>query len=742
MVDDRRFRVDGPGADARGPAVTGVALAGRGNGANGVFIAGDAIEVRVDFDEPVTVAGPPSVALWVGSATRYAAYASGSGTASLVFRYAAVSGDRDRNGVSVGASALLLNGGTIRDAAGNAAALGFGAHEILDPADFPVDGSAADVVGPTVTGVTVGGAASGANGVFIAGDAIEVTVEFHEAAVVTGTPRVALVIGSATRHADYASGSGTASAVFRYTVAAADADPDGLAVGASALSLNGGSIADASGNAAEIGLGAHAAAAGGAVVDGSVTDVAGPTVTGVSFSGIGNSGGGRVFIAGDVMTITVAFDEPVTVTGSPQLEVTLQGGAAQAVHASGSGTDSLSFAYTVEASHEAPSAVVVGASALTLNGGSIVDASGNAAALGLGTARRGYPVRGTWPDSVEPRVLAASLSGTGSGANGVFLPGDVISLTVTWHEPVTVTGAPRGRLSIGGERRLADYASGSGTASVTFRYTVAVGDADDDGVGVEDWIDRNGGRLRDAAGRDGSIYLRGHAPAADPDFIIPGDLVSPAVSGFALSGTGSGAGGVFIAGDGIEATVTFDEPVTVTGTPRLALGVGGETRQADYASGSGTASAVFRYTVVTADDDANGISVAASALSLNEGTIADAAGNAAALGLGDHAVTDGDLVVDGDGADTRGPTVTGLTLGGRRQGAAHFRVGDRIEATVEFHEPVTVTGTPGWRSGSARPPGRRTTRPAAGPPRWSSPTPWPPATPTPTGSPSAPPRSR
>ena len=75
-------------------------------------------------------------------------------------------------------------------------------------------------------------------------------------------------------------------------------------------------------------------------------------------------------------------------------------------------------------------------------------------------------------------------------------------------------------------------------------------------------------------------------------------------------------------------TVNTSRPVTVTGTPRLAIDVGGVTRYATYASGTGSAALVFSYPVQAGDFDANGITLA-SPLELNGGTIADGVGNPA-----------------------------------------------------------------------------------------------------------------
>jgi hypothetical protein len=73
-------------------------------------------------------------------------------------------------------------------------------------------------------------------------------------------------------------------------------------------------------------------------------------------------------------------------------------------------------------------------------------------------------------------------------------------------------------------------------------------------------------------------------------------------------------------------TVTASEPVTVTGTPRIAINVGGVTRYANYVSNTGSA-LTFSYQVQAGDFDPNGISFDTPQLDLNGATITDLAGN-------------------------------------------------------------------------------------------------------------------
>ena len=98
--------------------------------------------------------------------------------------------------------------------------------------------------------------------------------------------------------------------------------------------------------------------------------------------------------------------------------------------------------------------------------------------------------------------------------------------------------------------------------------------------------------------------------------------------------SGPVSGDTYRRGEMIEIAVTFGKPVTVTGTPQLALAVGTATRQAAYARGTGTNRLVFAYSVAQGDTDTDGIAIAADRLTLAGSTIRDADGVAASL---DHA---------------------------------------------------------------------------------------------------------
>lgn len=104
--------------------------------ADGDYDTGDALNFTVLYNMPVAVTGAPRIALTIGDATRYAAYVSGSGTSSLLFRYTVASDDAAPSGISC-LPYIDLNDGSLAGVATNAPAANIG------------------FVAPDLTGVTV-----------------------------------------------------------------------------------------------------------------------------------------------------------------------------------------------------------------------------------------------------------------------------------------------------------------------------------------------------------------------------------------------------------------------------------------------------------------------------------------------------------------------------------------------------------------------------------------------------------
>jgi len=135
------------------PAATGLDLPPAGS-----YKAGATLTFTTHFSAPVTVSGIPALPLAIGSQAAAATYASGSGTADLVFSYTVQPGD---SGALTPASALLLvdsGSGTLQDAAG------FPARVNL-PAAGAASGILLDTTAPAAPAVT------GISGLTLAGTA-------------------------------------------------------------------------------------------------------------------------------------------------------------------------------------------------------------------------------------------------------------------------------------------------------------------------------------------------------------------------------------------------------------------------------------------------------------------------------------------------------------------------------------------------------------------------------------------
>ena len=153
-------------------------------------------------------------------------------------------------------------------------------------------------------------------------------------------------------------------------------------------------------------------------------------------------------------------------------------------------------------------------------------------------------------------------------------------------------------------------------------------------------------------------------------------------------------GNTYELGETIQMMVRFDRAVTVTGTLRVALTVGTRTRQARHFASTTDGDLYFYYTVREDDRDADGIAIAANALSVDPGTVKDAAGEADAVLT--HAGVAADARRNVDGSRATAPRVIHIsyTHGPEPARGDTYRIGERIQVLVTFDRAVRVTGVP------------------------------------------------
>ena len=144
-----------------------------------------------------------------------------------------------------------------------------------------------------------------------------------------------------------------------------------------------------------------------------------------------------------------------------------------------------------------------------------------------------------------------------------------------------------------------------------------------------DWSDTGPTLTRTITGlRSGGTYQiqvqaeNGEGKGAWSNSVNGTTLAAPTVSSVAFTSTpASGQNNTYKLNDVINITVTFNEAVTVTGTPQIDLTIGTTVRQADYQSGSTTTQLLFQYKVQATDEDTDGASINANGLKLNGGSI-------------------------------------------------------------------------------------------------------------------------
>ncbi len=240
--------------------------------------------------------------------------------------------------------------------------------------------------------------------------------------VAGGTPTLTLNDGGV---ATYTGGSGTNALTFSYTVASGQ---NTAALAITGVNLNSATVTDGAGNAANL-SGAATTFSGLAI------DTTTPTVSSVAASGSGITSGAGDLDAGHVVTFTVNLSEAVTVSGGTPTLALNDGGVA--TYTGGSGTNALTFSYTVASGQNTAALAITG---VNLNSASVTDGAGNAANLsGAATTFSGLAI-----DTVTPTVASVAAAGSGitSGA-GDLDAGHAVTFTVNLSEAVTVAAARR-----------------------------------------------------------------------------------------------------------------------------------------------------------------------------------------------------------------------------------------------------------------------------------------------------------
>ena len=507
--------------------------------------------------------------------------------------------------------------------------------------------------------------------------------------------RLALTVGSVTEQASPVSGS-PRDLTFRYTVKASDLDDDGIGIPANPLSLNGGAIT-VPGDADTAVTLTHAGIPDDATRKVNGSTVAAPTVQTILFTSTPVMG--DTFRRGETIVVSVTFDTAVKVTGEPQFALTIGANVRNASrrYSSASASVSVDFYYTVEEGDVDADGISVAANALSLNGGAIeLAADGTTAADITHAAVAADPARkvdGTL--DVAPTVTSVYVHFQPDDGTAYQL-GEEIRARADFDSAIEVTGRPQLALTIGMTTRQATYSRTWGDKFVMeFLYTVQASDMDDDGISISaNALTLDGGTIKGAAGVHDAVLT--HAAAdADPEHKVDGGTYSaPQVTSVGFS-FHPDEGQTYVRGETIYMLVQFDRMAEVTGSPRVALTIGTNTRYATYDSVSTPRPFRLRfvYTVQASDMDADGISIQADAVDLNGGAITLPGASTVAAVL-THIAVDSDLTRKVDGSMVVVPMVNTVAFLGTPDIGTTYTAGETIGAYVEFEREVDVTGAP------------------------------------------------
>lgn len=314
--------------------------------------------------------------------------------------------------------------------------------------------------------------------------------------------------------------------------------------------------------------------------------------------------------AGDELIFRVKFSAPVTVSGSPRVDLEVGRTTVPAAYVGGSGTATLVFSHTVLRGENDADGIALARSITLPAGAAIVDGSRRPVSPAIPSAR----VMRVRVDTNPPVI--ASVAGP---AGKTYAAKGVLAFTVNFAENVKVTGVPRLPIDVGGIFRNAVWnGRRNGTSSLTFTATVPRGVRDTDGVRVIGSIDLPANAtIRDVAGNDAGLAV----PTTSRTFSAAKvDAIGPRVTACALQTVRSTL---------VSLQMTFDKPVIVTGRPSIPFTLGTLTRQLVYGGGSGRNVLTFSYVPLKSESPtAANVVVPPQAITLSRSaTIADALGN-------------------------------------------------------------------------------------------------------------------
>ena len=528
---------------------------------------------------------------------------------------------------------MALGADAVEDAAGNGN---------LAVSATPVTNAVVTVTttAPTVTGLDLTSTAT----TYAIDHEVEATVTFSEAVDITGRPQLELDFAGTPKPAACGSATNTTTMVCSYEVVADDSAPNGIAIGANKLTLNGGTIHATGSTTITAGLDHGAVAIDAAhKVDGIR-----PTLV--------TTGADAPTTSADGTQVILTFSEDIGAVDRTRITIMAGGNVASTSAASATGTRVEITLTTALTDSTAALTVALGADA-------VEDAAGNGNLAVSATAVTNAVVTVTTP---APTVTSVELTSTATTTT--YAIGHEVEVTVTFSEAVDITGAPQLELDFAGTPKPAACGAATNTTTMVCSYEVVEDDSAPNGIAITaNKLTLNGGTILATGSTTVTADLAHTAVAIDPAHKVDGIRPTLATTGADAPATSA---------DGTQVLLTFSEDISSADRTRITIMSGTGTLTTTAASTSGTRVELALTTALTD-------STAALTVALGADAVEDAAGNGN-LAVSATAVTN---------AVVTAPTVTSVELTSTAT-TTTYAIGDEVEATVTFSEAVDITGRP------------------------------------------------
>lgn len=629
IIKEDVFKRDGVSVDGVAPFLSDMTSDGKG-----VYMAGETLRLKLDFSEIVTVGDSSQLTLKLATGNTLAKYIEGSGTSSLIYEYTIARTDHDKDGLQ-SKQDLDLSLAQIKDVAGNKVVTSISVDKYIDLL----------VVGNESTIASID---PSRRGIFRKGDNLDIDVKFNrDVKFESKSAHLNLEVGDKKVQAKFLMKLRPDTFRFRYKVEDKVDSWDGIVVNSPLVSDS--DFVD------EMGLRAAKSFSPFLMKD-IIVDTGTPHILSLEAPPAGE------YSSGDELTFKVTFSEPVILQQVPSLVLDLKSGKVSGKYLAGSGTRELFFKYTVQDGDFEKQNFLV-ESPIRAPRNSIMDAAGNSANLKFKeTVRSDIKVVGSIP--YVTKVKAPEDRAYGKD--------DILNFEFNFSGKVFVSGHPYLVLDVGGQEKKAKYKTGNGTDRLIFEYKIQANDSDLDGVKMVSPLEAQGGSISSIHGVSAKInFEQPDTRRITINTHFPKVLEIRTLVANHLK-----------ASDKFAFSLVFNEPVKVSGSPRVKIRLAHGEAFADYRSGSGTNTLYFEYVVSRGDNSVGGIEILSPVL-VDSGSLIDNEGNSADTMF--TAFQARDVVID-----SIQPEIVTVKVAEDKT----YEDGEDIIVKVKFSEPVTVTGQP------------------------------------------------